>query len=144
VAPPQGPPHVGVNIVHPSLIQQYQNFEQLNTTNPTHQSNNAKKKGKIRNNNNLRLRGNQNHPQHNQPTGGNHNHRKHNPQGGNQNKRQGNTNNNLQKNFPCSLYGVYGHYTLHFPQITDFKLMKYSISGPHPPTPPAPQQAPQQ
>jgi hypothetical protein len=46
MAPPQGHPHAGVNFVHPSPIQQYQNFEHLNTENPTHQSNNAKKKGK--------------------------------------------------------------------------------------------------
>jgi hypothetical protein len=30
MAPPQGPPHAGVNFVQPSPIQQYQNFEQLN------------------------------------------------------------------------------------------------------------------
>jgi hypothetical protein len=52
MAPPQGHPHAGVNFVQPSPIQQYQNFEQLNTKNPTHQSNNAKKKGKNWNNNN--------------------------------------------------------------------------------------------
>jgi hypothetical protein len=49
---PQGQPHAGVNFVQPSPIQQYQNFEQLNTDNPSHQSNNARKKGKNRNNNN--------------------------------------------------------------------------------------------
>jgi hypothetical protein len=42
MAPPH--PHAGVNFVQPSAAQQYQNFEQLNTTNPTHPSNNAKKK----------------------------------------------------------------------------------------------------
>jgi hypothetical protein len=36
MAPPQGQPHTGVNFVHPSPIQQYQNFEQLNMENPTH------------------------------------------------------------------------------------------------------------
>jgi hypothetical protein len=46
IVSPQGQPHAGVNFVQPSPIQQYQNFEQLNTANPTHQSNNAKKKGK--------------------------------------------------------------------------------------------------
>jgi hypothetical protein len=46
MAPPQGHPHVGVNFVQPSPIQQYQNFEQLNMENPTHQLNNAKNKGK--------------------------------------------------------------------------------------------------
>jgi hypothetical protein len=46
IASPQGQPHVGVNFVHPSPIQQVHNFEQLNMENLTHQSNNAKKKGK--------------------------------------------------------------------------------------------------
>jgi hypothetical protein len=45
MAPPQGQPHAGVNFVQPSPIQQFQNFEQLNTK-IAHQSNNAKKKGK--------------------------------------------------------------------------------------------------
>jgi hypothetical protein len=45
-------PHAGVNFVQPSAAQQYQNFEHLNTTNPTHPSNNTRKKGKNRNNNN--------------------------------------------------------------------------------------------
>jgi hypothetical protein len=36
ISPPQGQPHVGVNFVHPSPIQQFQNFEQLNMKNPTH------------------------------------------------------------------------------------------------------------
>jgi hypothetical protein len=44
--PPQGHPHTGVNFFQPSPIQQYQNFEQLNTANPTHPSNNEKNKGK--------------------------------------------------------------------------------------------------
>jgi hypothetical protein len=44
--PPQGHPHTRVNFFRPSPIQQYKNFEQLNTENPTHQSNSAKKKGK--------------------------------------------------------------------------------------------------
>jgi hypothetical protein len=57
MAPPH--PHAGVNFVQPSAIQQYQNFEQLNTANPTHPSNNAKKKGWNRNNNNLGQGGNQ-------------------------------------------------------------------------------------
>jgi hypothetical protein len=34
MAPPH--PHAGVNFVQPSAAQQYQNFEQLNTANPTH------------------------------------------------------------------------------------------------------------
>jgi hypothetical protein len=34
IAPPQGQPHAGVNFVHPSPIQQFQNFEQLNMENP--------------------------------------------------------------------------------------------------------------
>jgi hypothetical protein len=71
MAPPQGHPHAGVNFVQPSPIQQYQNFEQLNTANPTHQSNNAKKKGKNWNNNNPGQGGN--HPQQNQLAGGNQN-----------------------------------------------------------------------
>jgi hypothetical protein len=69
MAPPH--PHVGVNFVQPSPVQQYQNFKQLNTENPTHPSNNAKKKGRNRNNNNPGQGGNQ--PQQNQPTGGNQN-----------------------------------------------------------------------
>jgi hypothetical protein len=31
MAPPQGPPHVGVNFVQPSPIRKYQNFEKINT-----------------------------------------------------------------------------------------------------------------
>jgi hypothetical protein len=50
MAPPH--PHAGVNFVQPYAAQQYQNFEQLNTANPTHPSKNAKKKGRNRNNNN--------------------------------------------------------------------------------------------
>jgi hypothetical protein len=46
VSPPHGQPHVDVNFVQPSPIQQLHTFEQLNTENPSHQSNNAKKKGK--------------------------------------------------------------------------------------------------
>jgi hypothetical protein len=63
MAPPQGQPHAGVNFVQPSPTQQYQNFEQLNTENPSHQLNNTRKKGKNRNNNNLGPGGNQNQPQ---------------------------------------------------------------------------------
>jgi hypothetical protein len=69
MAPPQGHPQTRVNFVQPSPIQQYQNFEQMSTENPTHQSNNAKKKGENRNNNNLGQ--GENHPQKNQPTRGN-------------------------------------------------------------------------
>ena len=36
ITPPQGQTHVGVNFVHPSPIQQFQNFEQLNMENPSH------------------------------------------------------------------------------------------------------------
>jgi hypothetical protein len=57
MAPPH--PHAGVNFVQPSAAQQYQNFEQLNTANPTHPSNNAKKKGWNRNSNNPGQGGNQ-------------------------------------------------------------------------------------
>jgi hypothetical protein len=46
IAPPQGQPHTGVNFVQPSPIQKFQNFEQLNMENLTHQSNNSKNKGK--------------------------------------------------------------------------------------------------
>jgi hypothetical protein len=46
IAPAQGQPHVGVNFFQSSPIQQFQNFEQLNTKNSAHQSNNAKKKEK--------------------------------------------------------------------------------------------------
>jgi hypothetical protein len=46
ISPPQGKPHIGVNFVQPSKIQQFQNFEQLNMSSMTHQSNNAKNKGK--------------------------------------------------------------------------------------------------
>jgi hypothetical protein len=47
-SPPQpiSPPHVIVNFVHPSPIQQYHTFKQLNIENPAYESNNAKKKGK--------------------------------------------------------------------------------------------------
>jgi hypothetical protein len=151
VAPPQNPyfpfpgppqpmapphPHAGVNFVQPSAAQKYQNFEQLNTANP---SNNAKKKGWNRNNNNLGQGGNQ--PLQHQPTGGNQNQGNQNPQGGNNNKRQGQ--NNVKTIHPCALCGVFGHYTHHCPQITDFKMLKDSGSLPPSPVQPAPQQAQQ-
>jgi hypothetical protein len=86
MAPPH--PHAGVNFFQSFVAQQYQNFEQLNTANPTHPSNNAKKKGWKKNNNNPGQGRNQ-PPQH-QPTGGNQNQGNQNPQGGNnKNKRQG-------------------------------------------------------
>jgi hypothetical protein len=94
VSPPQGHPHADVNFVHPSPIQQLQTFEQLNMENPSHQPNNAKKKGKNQNNNNPGPGGN--NPQQNHPTGGNQNQGNQNPQGDNNNKRQGKNNNNLQ------------------------------------------------
>jgi hypothetical protein len=46
IAPPHGKPHVRVSFVQPSPIQQHHTFDNLNMENPTHQSNNAKKKGK--------------------------------------------------------------------------------------------------
>jgi hypothetical protein len=130
-------PHAGVNFVQPSAAQQYQNFEQMNTTNP---SNNAKKKGWNRNNNNPGQGGNQ-PPQH-QPTGGNQNQGNQNPQGGNKNKRPGK--NNVKTIHPCALCGEFSHYTHHCPQIADFKWLKDSGSLPHTPAQTAPQQAPQQ
>jgi hypothetical protein len=138
MAPPH--PHVGVNFFQPSAAQQYQNFEQLNTANPTHPSNNAKEKGWNRNKNNPGQGRNQ-PPQH-QPTGGNHNQGNQNPQGGNNNKHQGK--NNVKTVFRCSLCGEFGHYTHHFSEITDFKWLKDSRSLPPSPAQPAPQQAPQQ
>jgi hypothetical protein len=95
VAPPPRHPHARVNFCQPSPIQQYQNFEQLNMENPSHQSNNARKKGKNWNNNNPRSGGNQNQPHHNQSVGGNQNQGNHSPQGGNNNKCQGKNNNNI-------------------------------------------------
>jgi hypothetical protein len=77
IAPPH--PHARVNFFQPSPIQQYQNFEQLNMENLTHPSNNAKKKGINRNNNNPGQGENQ--PQQNQPIGGNQNQGNQNPQG---------------------------------------------------------------
>jgi hypothetical protein len=112
----------------------------LNTTNPTHPSNNANKKGRNRNNNNPGQDGNQ-PPQH-QPTGGNQSQGNPNPQGGNNNKRQGR--NNVKTIFPCALCGELDHYTHHCPQIIDFKQLKDSGSLPHSPAQPTPQQAPQQ
>jgi hypothetical protein len=140
MAPPH--PHAGVNFVQPSPIQQYQNFEQLNTKNPAHPSNSAKKKVCNRNNNNPGQGGNQ--PQQNQPTGGNQNHENQNPQGGNNNRHQGRNKNTIKTNFPCALCSDFGHYTHHFPQIIDFKWLKDLGSLPHPPASPAPQQTPQQ
>jgi hypothetical protein len=137
MAPPH--PHAGVNFVQPSAAQQYQNFEQLNTANPTHPSNNAKKKGRNRNNNNPGQGGNQ-LPQH-QPTGGNQNQGNQNPQGGNNNKHQGW--NNVKTIFPCALCGEFGHCTHHCPQITDFKWLKDFGSLPPSPAQLAPHQAPQ-
>jgi hypothetical protein len=113
----------------------------LNTENPTHLSNNAKNKGRNRNNNNLDQGKNQ--PQQYQPDGGNQNQGNQNPQGGNNIRRQGRNNNTVKTNFPCDLCGDFGHYTRHFPQITDFKWLKDLGSLPHPPAPPAPHQAPQ-
>jgi hypothetical protein len=138
MAPPL--PHARVNFVQPYAAQQYQNFEQLNTANPTHPSNNANKKGWNRNNTNPGQGGNQ-PPQH-QPTGGNLNQGNQNPQGGNKKKRQGW--NNVKTIFPCALCGEFGHYTHHFPQIADFKRLKDSGSLPPSPAQLAPQQAPQQ
>jgi hypothetical protein len=112
---PMAPPHpnAGVNFVQPSAAQQYQNFEQLNTANPTNPSNNNRRKGRNRNNNNPNQGGNQ--PPQQQPTGGNPNQGNQNPQGGNNNKRQGR--NTVKTIHPCALCGVYGHYTHHCPQI---------------------------
>jgi hypothetical protein len=129
MAPPH--PHDGVNFVQPSPIQQYQNFEQLNTENPTHLSNNAKNKGRNRDNNNPGQGENQ--PQQNQPTGGNQNQGNQNPHGGNNNKRQGRNNKTIKTTFPCALCGEFGHYTHHSPQIADFKWLKDSGGLPHPP-----------
>jgi hypothetical protein len=137
-APPH--PHAGVNFVQPSAVQQYQNFEQLNTANPPHPANNNRRKGKNRNNNNPGQGGN--HPPQHQPPGGNQNQGNQNPQGGNNNRRQGR--NTVKTNHPCALCGVYGHYTHHCPQIADFKRLKDSGNLPPTPAQPAPQQAQQQ
>jgi hypothetical protein len=138
---PMAPPHpnAGVNFVQPSAAQQYQNFEQLNTANPTNPSNNNRRKGRNRNNNNPNQGGNQ--PPQQQPTGGNPNQGNQNPQGGNNNKRQGR--NTVKTIHPCALCGVYGHYTHHCPQIADFKRLKDSGSIPPSPAQPAPPQAQQ-
>jgi hypothetical protein len=142
--PPQlmAPPHpnAGVNFVQPSAAQQYQNFEQLNTANPTNPSNNNRRKGWNRNNNNPNQGENQ--PPQQQPTGGNPNQGNPNPQGGNKNKHQGW--NTVKTIHPCALCGVYGHYTHHCPQIADFKRLKDSGSIPPSPAQLAPQQAQQQ
>jgi hypothetical protein len=138
MAPPH--PNAGVNFVQPSAAQQYQNFEQLNTANPTNPSNNNRRKGRNRNNNNPNQGGNQ--PPQQQPTGGNPNQGNQNPQGGNNNKCQGR--NTVKTIHPCALCGVYGHYTHHCPQIADFKRLKDSGSIPPSPAQPAPQQAQQQ
>jgi hypothetical protein len=137
-------PHIhiaGVNFVQPFVAQQYQNFEQLNTANPTHPSNNTKKKGRNRNNDNPGQGGNQ--PPQNQPTGVNQNQGNQHPQrGNNNNKHRGR--NNVKTVFPCALCGEFSHYTHHCPQIADFKQLKDSGSLPHSPAQTAPQQAPQQ
>jgi hypothetical protein len=65
------------------------------------------------------------------------------PRRGNNNRCQGRNNNTIRTTFPCSLCGEFGHYTHHFPQITDFKQLKVLGSLPHPPALPAPHQAPQ-
>jgi hypothetical protein len=123
-----------VNFVQPSAAQQYQNFEQLNTTNPTHPSNNAQQ-GWTWNNNNPGQGWNQ--PQQNQLAWGNQHPGNQNPQGGNNYKRQGR--NNIKTIHPCALCGEFGHYTHHCPQIADFKWFKDSASLPPSPTQPAPQ-----
>jgi hypothetical protein len=138
MAPPH--PNTGVNFVQPSAAQQYQNFEQLNKANPANPSNSNRRKGRNRNNNNPNQGGNQ--PPQQQPTGGNPNQGNQNPQGGNNNKRQGW--NTVKTIHPCALFGVYGHYTHHCPQIADFKRLKDSGSIPPSPAQPAPQQAQQQ
>jgi hypothetical protein len=140
MAPPH--PHTGVNFVQPSPIRQYQNFEQLNTTNLTHSLNNAKNKVRNRNNNNPNQGGNQ--PQQNQPTGGNQNQGNQKPQGGNNNRCKGRNKITIKTSFSCALCSEFGHYTHHFPQISDFKWLKESGSLPHPPVLPTPQQTPQQ
>jgi hypothetical protein len=71
VFPPHGQPHANIKFFHLSPIQQIHTFEQLNMENPSHESNNAKNKGKNRNNNNTKPGGN--NLQQNQPAGGNHN-----------------------------------------------------------------------
>jgi hypothetical protein len=103
-------------------------------TNLTH-----KKIGKNQNNDNPRLGGND---PHNHPTGGN---QYQDPQRGTNNNqpRQGKRT-NLRTNFPCAICGEYGHYTHNFPQIHDLQWMRASMKSQDPPTPPAPQQAPQQ
>jgi hypothetical protein len=138
MAPPH--PNARVNFAQPSAARQYQNFEQLNTANPTNPSNNNRRKGWNRNNNNPNQGGNQ--PPQQQPTGGNPNQGNQNPQGGNKNKRQGW--NMVKIIHPCALCGIYGHYTHHCPQIADFKRLKDSGSIPPSPAQPAPQQAQQQ
>jgi hypothetical protein len=102
---PNAPPHLhaGVNFVQPSAAQQYQNFEQMNTANPTHPANNNRKKGKNRNNNNPGQGGN--HPPQHQPPGGNQNHGNQNPQGAIKKKRQGR--NTVKTNPPlCPLWCI--------------------------------------
>jgi hypothetical protein len=137
---PMAPPHpnTGVYFVQPSAAQQYQNFEQLNTANPTHPSNNAQQ-GWTWNNKNPGQGWNQ--PQQNQPAWGNQHPGNQNPQGGNNNKCQGW--NTVKTIHPCALCGVYVHYTHHCPQIADFKRLKDSGSIPPSPAQPAPQQAQQ-
>jgi hypothetical protein len=137
IYPPKGHPHVDVNFVHPSRIQQIHEFKKLNAKNPTHQLNNAKNKGKNLNNNNPGPGGN--NPQHNHTTRGNQNQGNQNPQGDNNNKQQGKNNKNLRTNFPWALCFEYGHYTHHFPQIYDFKWMKESMNPPCPLALPTPQ-----
>jgi hypothetical protein len=57
---------------------------------------------------------------------------------------QGRNSNIVITTFPCALCGEFGHYTHHFPQITNFKRLKDSSSLPHSPAPLAPQQATKQ
>jgi len=80
VSPPPGQPHVDVNFVQPSPIQQLRTFEQLNTENMAHLLDKAKKKGKNLNNDNPGSGGD--NPQQNHPAGGNQN-----PQGGTHNNK---------------------------------------------------------
>jgi hypothetical protein len=49
VSPPHGQQQERVNFIQPSPLQQVQMFEQLNTSNPPHQSNKNRRKGKNKN-----------------------------------------------------------------------------------------------
>jgi hypothetical protein len=97
--------------------------------NPSHQSNNARKKGKNRNNNNPDQEEIRTNPSRTNLPRGNQHQGNQNPQGRNKNKHQGKNNNNIRTNFPCALCSEYDHYT-HHSDFPNEHLFNISLDDP--------------